>query len=185
MDNQTAISPEGEALWPQLNSPDTKYSSAGLYRVKLKVKKAKALPLVAEIDARIKEVFEAAQARAKSPALAELVKQADAPYAECDEGEAVVFSFKLKASGVSRGGKAYKNRPSIYDMDGKPKRATIGHGSIIRVSFEQQPFHTRLVGAGVTLKLIAVQVIKLVDPTKPDAASFGFVPEPQPFGAAR
>jgi hypothetical protein len=178
--NRYGLTPPGVALWPCVNVPDTKYSSDGLYFVKLKLDLETATPFVEAIDARAETCFNAARARALSPELAAKVREASPPYAPCDEGAAYVFSFKVKASGVTRGKKPYKNVCRIYDEKGNIRRYKVGHGSIIRVSYRYEPYYTALVGAGIKLVLDAIQVIKLCDPTKPDASHFGFVNENMP-----
>jgi hypothetical protein len=171
MDSRFRLSPEGVALWPYLSEPESKN---GYYNVKLKVESSLALPLVKEIDGRLKASLETAKARALGSTWADKITQAAPPYNICDNGTAYLFTFKLRSSGVSRGGKSYKNKPLIYDANGFPKRCAVGHGSSIRVSFEYEPYHTLLVGAGVAMRLVGVQVIDLVDPKKLDAVALGF-----------
>lgn len=176
--------PAGEALWPSINTPSKKFDTNGVYLVKLKIAADKAAQLVQDIDARIAQALEKATARATTP---EMIRLAETPYALCDEGTAYVFTFKNKAKGVARGGKKYVNRVTVWDAEGNPSRAQVTHGSIIRVHFEYESYNSGLVGVGVKLKLLAVQIIELAKPVVPDAAHFGFVNEvvPQPFGVSQ
>src|SRR5438093_141726 len=75
-----------------------------------------------------------------------------------------VFTFKMRASGVDKETKQpWQRRPPLFDAKRKPLiDREIGAGSEIKVAFTITPFYTSLVGAGVALRLEAVQVIKLV-----------------------
>lgn len=176
--------PEGEALWPAINSPSKKFDANGVYIVKLKIAADKAAQLVRDIDARIAQALDKATSRATLP---ETIRLAETPYALCDEGNAYVFTFKVRAKGVARGGRKYVNRVTVWDADGNPSRAQVTHGSTIRVRFEYEPYNSGLVGVGVKLKLLAAQIIDQAKPAALDAAHFGFANEstPQPFGVAQ
>jgi hypothetical protein len=176
--------PEGEALWPSISSPSKKFDTNGIYLVKLKLAADKAAQLVQDIDARIAQALDKATSRATAP---ETIRLAETPYASCDEGTAYVFSFKVKSKGIARGGRKYVNRVTVWGADGKPSRAQVTHGSIIRVNFEYEPYNSGLVGVGVKLKPLSVQIIEAAKPTVLDAEHFGFVNEsvPQPFGVAQ
>ena len=47
----------------------------------------------------------------------------------------------------------------------------------MKVSYELVPYHTSLVGAGVSLRLKAAQILKLVSGDGAAASSFGFAKE--------
>ena len=174
--NKFGLSPVGTALWPYLNEPDKKWpTDGGVFTCKLKVTDIEQAEAFAkEIDARIAERF--AQARATSPRPDD-VRLADPPYHRCDDGSAIVFSFKMRALTKGKRGKK-RHKVGIVNSVGKPTRVRIGHGSEIRLGFKCEQYHSGLVGVGVSLRPLSAQVIKLVDPTKPpDAAHFGFVNE--------
>ena len=175
------ITPVGVAKNPRLTKPDTKFLEAGVYGVSLIVAADEGKPLIDVIDAEIKAALE--RARKDKPRFR--VKAADKPYKpvtnDADEptGE-IVFNFKMTASGIDGKTKQpWQRRPALFDAKGKPLVGKeIGAGSEIKVAFTINPFYTFLVGAGVSLRLEAVQVIKLVESNcGRDAASFGFVAE--------
>jgi hypothetical protein len=95
---------------------------------------------------------------------------------EGNETGNLVFNFKLKASGKTREGVEFTQAPKLYDAKGNPLPAgtKIGGGSTIKVAFEINKFYTATVGAGVSLRLKAVQVLDLKTWEGGNAASFGF-----------
>ena len=174
--NQRLITPRGRAIYPYLNRPDTKFNEDGEYKVKLAVPAKLAEDLVQQIDALAKKAFDEAKADKKN----KKVKEADLPYQYNEETDEFTFSFKMKATGKSKKtGEEWTQKPAIFDSKGKPCEAGIrvGGGSILRVSFEMIPFFTTLVGAGVSLRMRAVQVIELKEFGGGDASSHGFEAE--------
>jgi hypothetical protein len=100
---------------------------------------------------------------------------------EGNETGEVAFTFKRKASGVNKKtGKPWVAKVPLYDAAGKPVDRTkvqVWGGSEIKVAFELNPFYTDLVGAGVSLRLVGVQIIKLVSGGERTAESMGFSAE--------
>ena len=64
----------------------------------------------------------------------------------------------------------------MFDAKGKPITTPplVAGGSQIKVSFEPWPYYTSLVGAGVTLRAKAVQIVKLVEYTSGSSNAYGF-----------
>lgn len=111
---------------------------------------------------------------------------ADLPYTReqvDDEATgAIIFSFKMNATGKTKAGEVFTRQPAIFDAAGQPaKGLRIGGGSTIRVSYELNPFYVPANGAGVSLRLYAVQVIELVE-FGGNAGYFGFESEEQDGG---
>lgn len=181
----------GIAVYPHLTKPDTKFDADGVYTIKLQQTGQAAEELARKIDAAITDAaagnglnekqvaaLKAASAKGKR------VKVADAPYTRNDDGS-VTFSFKMKAKGKTRTGEVFERKPVIFDRSGKPVQGLrIGGGSTVSVSFEISPFFTALVGAGVSLRLEAVQVIELVE-FGGNASYFGFQNEAEGEDAAQ
>ena len=67
----------------------------------------------------------------------------------------------------------------MFDATGKPiaKDTIVWGGSEMKVSYELVPYHTTLVGAGVSLRLKAAQILKLVSGEGAAASSYGFSKE--------
>jgi hypothetical protein len=69
-------------------------------------------------------------------------------------------------------------KPTIFDSQGSVMtESSIWGGSEIKVNAEVSPYITTLIGAGVSLRLKAVQVIKYVEGGTSSADNFGFQTE--------
>lgn len=173
------ITPAGIAQYPRLTKPDTKFKVDGEYKVTLILPGAEAQPLIELIDAAMAESL--VKARKDNPAKAKTIKAAtDKPYkAETDdEGNETgnyKFNFKMAAKVTSKkSGNSWEQKPSLFDAKLKPlANPKIGGGSTIKVKFEMYQFYTALVGAGVSLRLLAVQIIDLVEYSRNEAEGFG------------
>jgi hypothetical protein len=182
----TFTSPRGVARYPHLNAPDTKFNKAGVYRVDLLLKGADAETLIEKFNTAYGEAVAKAAAENKG----KKIKKADVPYSAVtdDEGNETgetKFSFKMTASGVRKDGTPWQRRPTIFDAKGQPvKDAKIGGGSEIKVAYSLMPFYTAAVGAGISLRLEAVQVLKLVEWGGRDAKGYGFSSEEEGYDAS-
>lgn len=185
---EQVTSPEGIAQFPWLHKPDTKFNPDGDYKVTL------ALPAKAketkEFIAKLDEAYDAAVEKAKAEvaekkgaAAAKKIKLADKPYKleeDKDTGKPtgnMLVNFKLKAKVKSKkDGEVYEQHPHIFDAKGKRLAVTprVGGGSKIKTSAFLVPFYTAQVGAGLTLRLRAVQLIELVEFGDGNATSYGF-----------
>lgn len=161
MSRTVIVTPRGYAKYPHLNTPDTKFKAEGEYHVKLVVRTVLAEATIKQIDdAHIAAI---AMAKKENPKL-KSVKEANLPYKLSEENdEETVFNIKMRASFKDKKQEVVTMRPALFDAKGAvlAKGVKIGGGSILRVSFEPVPFYTATVGAGVTLRLKAVQVIDL------------------------
>lgn len=165
-------SPRGVLVYPWVNKPDTKFNADGEFRTKLRLpesdaatKEFIALLDLAHIDAvqQIKEELKAKGKPVKS------LKIADKPYkAELNDDEEetgnIVISFKQKAKGKNKKtGEEYTRTVKLYDAKGQELKKNVYGGSEGKVGFHIVPFYTAQVGAGISLRLLAVQVLKLVE----------------------
>lgn len=175
---ETKISPKGIFVYPCLNRPDTKFDEAGVYSVKLKLGVDEAQPLMEMINNAINQSVEETKGKEKG----KKIKRADPPYAEDEESNTVTFHFKMKASGTRADGTVFTQKPGLKctkRINGKPEVVDIpgdkiiGGGSIGKIAYSVAPFYTKLVGAGITLRLKAVQMFKIVEPSY----SYGFEAE--------
>jgi hypothetical protein len=154
------VTPAGTAQYPYLTKPDTKFNSDGEYKLKLELPADKAQEIVTFLD----EQFAASVAQAKKENPGKRVKEADPPYLVNEDTGTVAVSFKLKAKVTPKNGDPFEQRPAIFDAKGKPiKDVNIGGGSTVKVAYEVLPFYTAVVGAGISLRLKACQVINLVE----------------------
>ena len=170
--------PAGVAVYPHLTKPDTRFVPEGQYQVKLRIPSEEAQDLIAQLDA----AFAAAQETAKEKNQGKKIKEATKPYVieEDDEGNEtgnIVVSFKCKAQITDKQGNVRVNSPKLFDSKNKefPKDEEIWGGSTLRVAFNAVPYYTAMAGAGISLRLKAVQVIELVSGGGGgNGASYGF-----------
>lgn len=164
----TFTTPKGIAQYPWLSTPDTKFSEEGEYKVNLIVPKQEAIPVLKQIN----EVYAQNVENETKKAGGKVIKKAPPPYAEeLDEAGQptgnVILRFKSKA--------AYK--PAIFDAKGIPMiDSNIWGGSELKVNGSVAPYFTSLIGAGVALRLRAVQVIQYVQGNS-SSSRFGFEEE--------
>lgn len=161
----TFTTPKGVAQYPWLSKPDTKFSEEGEYKVNLILPKQEAIPVLKQIN----QVFAENLEKELKKANGKEIKKAPPPYSEefGEDGQPtgnVILRFKSKA--------AYK--PAIFDSKGMPMvDSNIWGGSEIKINGSIAPYYTSLIGAGVALRLRAVQVIKYVQGGS-SADRFGF-----------
>lgn len=157
--NPRYITPAGTAQYPYLTKPDTKFNPDGEYKISLEIPAADAVKTVEFLD----EQHEASIAKAKKENTGKKIKEGDVPYSVNEETGAVTVRFKLKAKVTPKSGDAFEQRPAIFDAKGKPLGAevSVGGGSKVKVAYELIPYYTAIAGAGISLRLKAVQIIDL------------------------
>jgi hypothetical protein len=170
--NKLGVSPRGVFIYPRLTTPDTKFDQDGIYSLKLGVSDEKeAKKLIDEIDAviegQVQETSLATGGRGR-------IKRADPPYVQSeDDPGTTIFNFKMKALVQRNDGTTFTQKPVLKGPDPKvdlPETTAIGSGSEGKVAYSIVPFYTKMIGAGASLRLRAVQVLKLVEPSY----SYGF-----------
>ena len=160
MSNTTNISVIGEAIYPHLNKPDVRFSEAGEFKVTLKVAKSDATEMLKSYDKAIEDSLKLAEQSHKGKG----IKNAPKPYTE--ENNFVFFKYKMKATGVNQKTKEkFSQRPQLFDAKKNPVplNTIIWGGSKLRCAYSLVPYYTPMLGAGVTARLKAVQVIELVE----------------------
>jgi hypothetical protein len=160
MSQTTNISEIGEAIYPHLNKPDVRFSEAGEYKVTLKVAKSDATAMLKLYNSAIEDALKLAEQNHKGKG----IKNAPKPFTE--EDNFVFFKFKMKATGVNQKTKEkFSQRPQLFDAKKNPipLSTLIWGGSKMRVAYNLVPYYTPMLGAGITARLKAVQVISLVE----------------------
>ena len=160
MSQTTNISEIGEAIYPHLNKPDVRFSEAGEYKVTLKVAKSDATEMLKLYNKAIEDSLKLAEQNHKG----KCIKNAPKPFTE--EDNFVFFKIKMKATGVNQKTKEkFSQRPQLFDAKKNPipLSTIIWGGSKMRVAFNLVPYYTPMLGAGITARLKAVQVISLVE----------------------
>lgn len=170
------VSPEGVSKYAWLTQPDTKFDKeGGHFKVNLVISAEEAQPIIKQIDAEMKKSVEIAKEKNKKA-----IKMAAPPYmAEVDDTGAetgnIELKFKRKAQVISANGKVIPFKVAIFDSEGKPLTNTnVWSGSKMKVSAELVHWYTAMAGAGVSLRLRAVQVTDLVEGGAGNAEGYGF-----------
>ena len=169
------VSPEGVSKYAWLTKPDTKFDKDGHFKVNLVVSAEEAQPLIQQIDAEMKKSAEIAKEKNKKA-----VKMANPPYeTETDDTGAetgnIEFKFKRKAQIIASDGKVIPFKVAIFDSSGTPMTDTnVWSGSKMKVSAELVHWYTAMAGAGVSLRLRAVQITQLVEGGSDNASGYGF-----------
>ena len=171
------VTPVGTSQYAWLSTPDTRFDETGHYKTNLILKTEEAAELMQSIDKALALSTKDAQEKSKG----KKVKTADAPYFEemDDDGQETgntIFKFKCKAQIVTKDGTIIPNRVAMFDASGKPigKDVSVWSGSEMKVSAELIPYFTSMVGAGVSMRLRAVQITNLVEGGGGNAKGFGF-----------
>jgi hypothetical protein len=162
--------------YPKLIEPETKFNPEGVFKITALIDYADADGISTQLDELLNRHKESLKAQAPTTKF----KLADLPWAfqEVDGTPYFVVKAKMKASGVDRDGRRWTSAPALFDAKGKPvtdRESLRGmwSGTVGRVSFEAQPFFQAAIGAGITLRLKAVQVISLVE-SGGSAEGYGF-----------
>jgi len=169
------VSPVGVSQYAWLTTPDTRFDETGHYKTNLILNSKDSQVLKTQISAEIKKSLTLAKEKAKGKA----IKQAPSPFEdELIDGKPsgnVIFKFKTKAKIITKDGKVIPNRVALFDSMGKPMiDANVWSGSEMKVSAELIPYYTAMAGAGVSMRLRAVQVTKLVEGGSSNAKGYGF-----------
>jgi hypothetical protein len=174
--NVKIVTPVGVSQYAWLTSPDTRFDSDGHYKTNLILGADEAKSLMKSIDDEMKESLALAKEKAKG----KKVKEGNPPYEmeTDDDGQEtgnVIFKFKTKAQIISKDGKVIPNRVALFDSKGKPMTdVNVWSGSEMKVSAELIKYYTAIAGAGVSLRLRAVQITKLVEGGNGNAKGYGF-----------
>jgi hypothetical protein len=170
------------AVWPKLQTPDTKFKAEGEYSVRARLDPAG--PGVeafrTKLDGLVADSL--AKAQEENPKFAKVMKAVSPIKPELDdngdETGFLILGLKKTAQVTSKkDGKVYNFRVNLYDAGLRPlaEGVQIGNGSLMVASFEPYLyFSAKDKEAGVSCRLEAVQVLDLVQYQGRDGASFGF-----------
>jgi hypothetical protein len=179
IDKLRLTTPKATFKYPKLIEPETKFTPEGHYKVTAVIPAEDAGPMADQLDA----LFEAHKASLKAQAPSQKFKAIDPSYGyeDIDGKPCFTISVKMKAKGMDRDGRAWSAVPALFDASGAPVKDReslrgMWSGTEGRVSFEACPFYQPALGAGITLRLKAVQILKLVE-SGGSADSFGFQEE--------
>ena len=187
----TTLTPRGVAIYPHLNTADTKWHATGKFHTKLAmaVDDPQVQAFIAELeqlrDEKYQEVYDALVAD-KKLARAKEVTKSDVVKAEVDEETGdetgrVIISVSMNHKVTSKkDGKTYTLFPKYINAKREqlqnPPR--IGGGSLLRCLVTPDAYFKQdNKSVGVSLRLDTVQLIKLVSGGQRDFAAAGFEEE--------
>ena len=153
--------PIGVSLdWPRINGePNTKFDEAGVWECKVRFSAKDGSKIESDIMALYDEELDKQTKANKGNA----PKQANKPWSVDDDGS-YVFKFKNKATITPKKGSPFQFVPPCFDSTGNriPKRVKIFGGTELKVKFEPYVWFTPLMGLGISLRLNATCIWKLV-----------------------
>lgn len=163
-------------VFPKLVEPETKFDPAGAYKVMGALEGDTGADIAAQLDALLNNHKTSLKAQAPTQSF----KLADLPFGfeEVEGKPCFVVKTKMKASGMERDGRRWTAAPALFDAKGQPIRdretmRNMWSGTTGRISFDATPFYNAAIGAGITLRLRAVQIIDLVQ-SGGNAEAYGF-----------
>ena len=163
------VTPEGKFVWPHLNTPNTKFDDDGVYEVRVQLDQN--AEGVAEFMQNLTKTFDdyyvdVCKEKNKKVKTVKFYKTHDDD--ENIPSDHVDLKFKMKASGSNKG-ETWQQRPALFDSKGnsinkslEDSNEKIEAGSTGKVSFEVSPYFVPAIGAGLSLRLKACQVISMV-----------------------
>lgn len=169
MSKNLITSPVGRTEWAKFFVADYKFNDAGEFGCKLHIDNTDAQQLVKKLDALQKQSLAAAAEETGKPA--SKIRQ-NIPYEIDDETGDVTIKVKLKENVNGRNG-SFTQKPKVVDSQGQliTNEVPVWNGSRVRVSFTPVPYYTAMAGAGVSLRLYAVQIIEALSGGDGDAAN--------------
>lgn len=175
--NNRFTTPKGLAQYPSIKTPDTKFNPEGDYKVNLVMEDdEKTNALVSKLESILEDFYENDDDVLYAISKGRKVVTQDI-YEKDEEGH-IVMKFKQKAVITKKDGSKIPVKIRQFDSKGKPIDVNIGRDSVIKVSFTANPYYmpsTRT--CGLSLRLLAVQVISLNEFGDASASSYGFEEE--------
>jgi len=185
MAEKNYTTPKGIAVWPKVTKPDTKYKPEGEYSVNLVLDGGDALSLKQLIDTAMADNAAEEQKKVKG----KKIKVYDPPYSvvldeDNNETSQIRFKFTQKAIIKKKDGTLVNMSVTIFDAKAQVikdvHKLNIGSGSTIKVCFQLNSWNSTTLGAGVSLRLKAVKLLKVVEGGV-SAAAYGFEGEEEGF----
>lgn len=171
MSKKTYATPVGQAMYPRVHTPDTKFNPDGVYSCQIKVSEEDFNAFKAQLTPMIEQEYNKyCIAKGKDN-----LKRAMEPLRINDEGDYII-NAKQPAKVTTKSGEVLEFSIALYDADVKPLEdgITVGSGSKVRMSVQPYCWYVPSQGFGYTLKLKALQVLELVEY---DASGHGFSKE--------
>ena len=162
----------GTAQYPWVNTPSTKFIPEGEYTCNIILTKQEGESIIKKIQPILeKKQLEQAEETGKK------VKTYDLPVQL--EGDTYILKAKMKpVNGKRKDGSDYTRSLGLFDSKGNPwdKEVIVRGGSKVRLNVRPKSWFSPLLGVGISLELLGVQVIELADGelSSQAAEAFGF-----------
>lgn len=167
------ITATGTAVFPRLNTPDTKFKAEGRYSVKVRFTKEQAAPIIDKLEEAAKAEYDeqvtafAGKVDKKGKPIE--INGPDTSYeVELDDNKQptgnILVNFGMNAQYTDKKtNEVIKLKPSLVDAKGNPTNVEVWGGSKIKVCYEIKPYFVAgTYTAGASCGLRAVQIIELV-----------------------
>lgn len=168
--SKIVTTPKGKAVWPRIDTPDTKFDDDGTYSCKLHVSEGDFKAFQAIVQPQVDIAYEQECIRQGK---AKIRMAASSPLRITEEGDFEIYA-KQKAKVHTKTKGTLEFTIAAVDSQGKkigmPK---IGSGSILKMAVEVNTWFVPSQGFGYTLRLRAVQILDLVE-YGGGGSSFGF-----------
>lgn len=183
------VTATGTAVFPRVNTPDTKFNANGKYSLKLRQTQAQAAPIIAQLEAAAKAEYdaqvEAHKGKFDKKGKPIEINGPDTSYEiELDDNKQptgnVLISFSMNAQYTDKKtNEVVKLKPSLVDAKGNPTNVEVWGGSKVKVCYElNQYFVAGTTTAGASCRLKAIQIIELVTKGQGmNGAAYGFKEE--------
>ena len=167
--------PKGKAVWPRIDTPDTKFDEDGLFSCKLHVSEED----FTAFNAQVSKVVEAAYDAECREAGKKLRRASSTPIRVTEDGDYEIFA-KQKAKVHTKSKGTLEFNIACYDSKGqKIETPRVGNGSELKMAVEVNTWFVPSQGFGYTLRLRAVQIIELLE--FGNESGFGFSDEGDTF----
>lgn len=188
--NKTITSPPGSAIWPALTNPTNFKGEGPLFyecKIKLDHRDDGVEDFLAQLSDAVSSGMEPLNEQRvrmgeKPLTKAQFKKRAPLPFQDelDDEGNEtgmVIVKSKLRAERKVKGAMVAQ-RPALFDAAGLQFNfdTPIWSGSTIKIAIQPAPYFVPALGYGITLRLRAAQILKVVNAANEnlDADAFGF-----------
>ena len=160
MSKDVIVTPKGITNYCWLSSADTKFNPDGVFHTNLILDP----DTCKDLCKTLKKGYDDAQKPKK--------KAGKKPYFKNEDGD-IEIKFSQKAIIRNKAGEEFKKTVAVLDSKQRPVKFNVGNGSTVKVSFKMRPYDYN--GCGISLDLIAVQVLELVE--YEGSQDFGFEDE--------
>ena len=171
--SKVLTTPKGTAVYPRIDTPDTKFNEDGVYSCKLHVDEASFNAFTKQVTDTVEREYDV-ECKVKGK---KLKKAATSPIRITPDGDFEIYAKQVAQRQTKKGLLTFTI--PVFDSKGAklPTSPAIGSGSTLKLSVEVYTWYTDLQGFGYTLRLKAVQLLDLIEYNNGSSSSFGFTEE--------